>query len=327
MTIPWPAWLPAHAEPLPSHGPLPTALPFTPRTAAQLGVDRPLLRELARRASIRQVLHGVWVSSAAPDSLGLRIAAVALVVPTHGVVADRSAAWLHGVPILPRTARTEIPPISVRQRPGTRMRRGGVEGGERLLLERDVMECGPVLVTTPLRTACDLGRSLWRFDALAALDGFLRVGLSHSALLAEVERFKGYRGVVQLRLLAPLADGRAESPGESALRLHWHDAGLPRPELQWWVVDDFGRRLYRLDIALPDIGYCAEYDGEEFHSAASDLAADGHRRGWLSSARNWHIEVFTKHDVYDPAVDPCPRLRAGFESASTRPFRTPVLPS
>ena len=47
---------------------------------------------------------------------------------------------------------------------------------------------------------------------------------------AEIGRFRGFRGVVQLRCLAPLGDGRAESPGESALRLHWYDAGLPTPE-------------------------------------------------------------------------------------------------
>lgn len=312
--------MPAHHQPLPPDGPLPGDAPFTRATAASCGVDGALLRELARRGSIRPVLHGVWVSASVPDSLALRVAAIALVVPAHGVVTDRTAAWLHGVPILPRTARTEIPPMSVRQRPGTRMRRVGVEGGERALRQRDVMELGPVQVTTPLRTACDLGRTLWRFDALAGLDGFLRVGLPHALLLGEVERFKGYRGVVQLRSLAPLTDRRAESPGESGLRLHWYDAGLPRPQLQWWVRNDRGRQIYRLDLALPEIGYCAEYDGEEFHTSGADQEADGQRRRWLTTARGWHIDVFTKHDVYDPRADPGRRLLSGFAEASSRPF-------
>ena len=88
-------------------------------------------------------------------------------------------------------------------------------------------------VTTPLRTACDLGRLLHRdqalaaLDSLAALDAFTLAELSLATL-----RFPRYRGVRQLRVLVPLVDARAQSPGESILRLRWLDAGLPRPECQ-----------------------------------------------------------------------------------------------
>ena len=135
-----------------------------------------------------------------------------------------------------------------------------------------------VRVTTALRTALDLGRLLWRYDALAAIDGFLRIGVPHDLLIAEIGRFKGYRGVRQLRVLAPLGDGRAESPGESALRLNWHDAGLPRPDLQTWVYDDDGVGIYRLDITLPSSCYAAEYDGEEYHTSDEDQEHDEDRR-------------------------------------------------
>jgi hypothetical protein len=169
-----------------------------------------------------------------------------------------------------------------------------------------------IRVTTALRTALDLGRLLWRYDALAAIDGFLRVGVPHELLSAEIGRFRGYRGVRQLRALVPLGDPRAESPAESALRLNWYDAGLPRPELQWWVYDDDGLGLYRLDIALPEALYGVEYDGEEFHT---DTEHDAERRGWLARERGWHIEVFTKVDVYDRRPDPLPRLAGGLVAA------------
>ncbi len=61
------------------------------------------------------------------------------------------------------------------------------------------MELGGLRVTTPVRTACDLGRLLWRFDALAALDGYLRIGVDRDEVLLEMPRFRGYRGVRQLR--------------------------------------------------------------------------------------------------------------------------------
>ena len=139
--------------------------------------------------------------------------------------------------------------------------------GVRTLRDSDVMVVSGIRVTTPLRTALDLGRLLAGSTRSRRWTGSCAIGVPHDRLLSEVERFKGERGVVQLRHLAPLADGRAESPPESALRLHWHDAGLPRPDPQWWVHDDEGSAVYRLDLALPACRYAAEYDGERFHTS------------------------------------------------------------
>ncbi len=182
------------------------------------------------------------------------------------MITDRTAAWLHGVTILERGAHLVAPRVSAFNANDSRIRRSGVRGGRRGLLDRDVMDLGGLRVTTPVRTACDLGRMLWRFDALAGLDGYLRIGVDLDEVLYELPRFRGYRGVCQLRYLAPLADARSESPGESALRLHWYDAGLPTPEPQCWVFDSLGRPVFRVDLGLPELRYAAEYDGEEFHT-------------------------------------------------------------
>ena len=113
-----------------------------------------------------------------------------------------------------------------------------------------------------------------------------------SCSVSEINRFKGYRGVRQLRALAPLGDARAESPGESALRLHWYDAGLPKPELQVWIHSDTGSPIYRLDIADPEVRYSAEYDGEEVHTSAHDREYDESRRLWIEDHRAWTIDPF-----------------------------------
>ena len=156
---------------------------------------------------------------------------------------------------------------------------------------------------------------LWWFAALAPIDGFLRLGVDPVLLALQVPRFKGFRGVRQLRVLVPLGSPRAESPGESALRLHWYDAGLPRPEVQFWVYDDGGGELYRLDLALPELRYAAEYDGEEFHTADDDRAHDEQRRDWLDIHRHWTVDVFTKHDVYGPTGAAATRLAQGLVQA------------
>ncbi|MGL5809458.1 MAG: type IV toxin-antitoxin system AbiEi family antitoxin, partial [Nocardioides sp.] len=238
--------------------------------------------------------------------------ALSLVVPAAAVVTDRTAAWFHGVAIQPRTARAELPPISLFRTSGTRVRRARVAGGTRALLDRDIAVVSGVRVTTPERTALDLGRLLWRFDALAALDGFLRIGVEKERLLADTDRFRGFRGVVQLRQLLPLANGQAESPGESALRLHWYDAGLPTPELQWWIRDYDGRPAYRLDLALPELKYCGEYDGQRFHSDPEQRAGDRVRRDWLVGEGGWTVDVFDKSSVYGLNPDAGHRLAESY---------------
>ena len=159
-----------------------------------------------------------------------------------------------------------------------------------------------IQVTTPLRTALDLGRLLWRFDALAALDGFARAGVAESAgsVVAEVPGRTRRGTATQPR---PLVDPRAESPAESALRLHWYDAGLPRPEVQWWIERD-GVPVFRLDLALPDEGYAVEYDGEAFHSSDLRIVMPTTAPSWIARERQYHFEVFTRSDVYVPGGDP-----------------------
>jgi very-short-patch-repair endonuclease len=309
-----PDWFDADRPLLDSRCPLPLDAPFTTSMAEQWGVSRHLLRWLVAEGYVRRLLHGVYVVVQATDDIDLRAAALGLVIPTTAVVTDRTAAWLHGVSILPRSAPYRPPPISVFQTSGTRVRRPEVDGGTRTLKPEDIAVVNGIRVTTPLRTAMDLGRLLWRFDAIAALDAFLRLGVPREEMTAELDRFKGYRGICQLRLLLPIADGRSESVGESALRLHWYDALLPPPEPQLWVQDDVGVDVYRLDLTLPELRYAAEYDGEEHHGAEQE-EHDAERRRWLTEHRGWLIDVFRKDDVYGQNPSAPGVLSAGVANA------------
>lgn len=299
------------------HGsaPIPIDRPFTAAEADVAGVPAGLRRKLVAGGLLRPMLRGVFVVSHVPDSLRLRVAAVELVLPPHVVVVDRTAAWVHGVDALPRSAIHEMPSLDLFSLAGSRMRRAGVRSGVRELLPRDVEELEGVRITTPLRTACDLGRLLWRYDALGAIDGFLRLGVDQGRLLAEVDRFKGHRGVVQLRHLVPLGDDGAESPPESALRLHWHESGIPvPPQTQIWEHADDGTPRFRIDVGSPEVRYGAEYFGEEFHD--DDVKQlDDERLAWLRKRRAWMMDVFVKKDCYGRELDAGDRLRTGFEAA------------
>lgn len=308
-------WLSDDGTLLGTSFPLPLDKPFTPRRARASGVTQYTFEKLVRSGLLRRVVRGVYAAAQAPDDMLVRAGALALVVPPTAVVTDRTAAWLHGVDILPRYAVREPPPIDIVHVDDTRVRRPEVDGRRRGLVPSDITVVHGVRVTTGLRTALDLGRLLWRFDALAAIDGFLRIGVPQPLLIAEIGRFKGYRGVIQLRTLAPLGDPKSESPGESALRLHWYDAGLPRPELQWWIYSDTGVPTYRLDITLPELRYGAEYDGEEFHTSKEDEEYDASRRGWIRDNQAWIIDPFTKVEVYGRDVSPVHQLQASYAEA------------
>jgi hypothetical protein len=310
-----PTWLDDDGIFLSERCPLPLDAPFTAGAARALGVSRRALLFMVDCGLLRRVIRGVYAAAQAPDDTLMRASALALVIPSTAVVTDRTAAWLHGVDILPRSALTQAPPIDIVHVDDTRVRRPEVDGRRRDLPASDITVVHGVRVTTALRTALDLGRLLWRFDALAAIDGFLRIGVPHELLIAEISRFRGYRGVIQLRALAPLGDPRSESAGESALRLHWHEAGLPRPEPQYWIYSDLGVPIYRLDLALPELRYGAEYDGEAFHTDPEDREHDTERRSWLANERDWKIDPFTKVEVYGRHQSPVPQLQAGFAAA------------
>ena len=242
----------------------------------------------------------------------------ALVAPPGAVLTDRIAAWMHGADILAPGDHRRLPPITMFRRAGDdRLRNRGCDCGSRMLRDDDLMQIGSLIVTTPLRTALDLGRLLPKYQAMGALDALLRPEAFYlGELLDGIHRFKGYRGVIQLRALAPLADARAESPAESAMRLHWREAGdLPVPTPQVKVYHPFGSEPWRLDLAVEELRYAAEYDGVEFHSSDEDVERDEFRRGWMRDEEGWVIDVLRRDDVYGRGANPSRIFRLGLGKA------------
>lgn len=279
------------------------AEPFTSQALAGAGFSRADLRRLLTAGVVRRVLVNAYVRSDVPDTIELRARCLALVCSPHAVVVDRTAAWLWGIDVRDDWHAARPPVLDVFVRRGRkRVVRAEALGGERDLAEQDVRRVAGICVTTPVRTAIDLACRLGRYEAIAALDAFMRVhGLTHAQLHAELVRHRGRRGVVQARALVPLADPRSESSGESMTRLAVHDSGLPTPVPQFWVVHE-GRRLYRLDLAYPRSKVCIEYDGERYHTTAVRRRRDAVRRRWLTE-HGWTVIVVTKDSFRGAALD------------------------
>jgi len=265
--------------------------PFTRAEAAGLGLTPARLRLAVRDGAVRRVLRGVYMRGDVPLTMEIRVAAAARVMNADAVVCDRTAAWIWGVDTFAFRELDGVPALEtfvLRGRPRTS--RAECRGGVRDLMPADWVEVGGVKITTPLRTALDLGCRLDRREALAAMDALMRAhGFSRADLARALLRYRRRRGVIQLRELVPLVDPRAESPRESWTRLEMLDFGLPSPELQWWVEVN-GVPTYRLDLAYPHARIGVEYDGVENHSRPEDRARDESRRAWLG-AHGWTMVV------------------------------------
>jgi hypothetical protein len=300
--------------------PLALDQPFTTAEALKAGVTRAVLARLLREGYVRRLLKRVHVAAQVPDSLLLRAHALRLVVPAHAVITDWTAVWLY-TGRLPWGDHLRVPPVSLFVPAGRgRLRNGLCVSGERAFIGSDLTSIDGLRVTTALRTAWDVGRLSRRDTAIGGLDALLREGYFDAAdLVGGVERFRGERGVVQLRGLAPIADGRSESPAESVLRLRWLDqTSLPNPKPQVPILDAGGVEIYRLDLGVPELRFAAEYDGVEYHSSDEDRMHDARRRRWIRKERGWIVEVIRRRNLFGPTRDVEGILNRGVNKARRR---------
>jgi hypothetical protein len=275
--------------------------PFTMSTAKARGISPARVRRAVRQRLLVMVLRGVYLRSDVELTTQVKLAAAALVISPHAIACDRTAAWLWGVDVFEYGELDTTPPLETYVLRGHNPPdRPEVRGGVRDIMPEDWIEIGGVKVTTPLRTALDLGCKLNRRPALAAMDALMRAhGFTHAAMRRVAVRFFRRRGVVQLRELIPLVDPRAESQPESWTRLELIDQGLPTPEPQYWIRIG-GIPTYRLDLAYPHARVAIEYDGEEFHTSEEDRQEDEKRRAWLER-HGWTVIVVTKDSFSDAA--------------------------
>lgn len=254
-----------------------------------------LTRKQLTSGAWRRLFRDVYADATLPETHELAIAGAALIAPPVAVFGGRSAAYLLGAESLADAAAPVevIVPDADRFGPvtGLRIRRTA-------LPRSDVRSVGRYLCTTPVRTALDIaGREPLR-DAVVVLDVLLARGLVHPEDLAgHAAALPTGRGVRRARRAVTLADGRAESPPESVLRLLLTTAGLT-PVPQYVVRDADGQFVARVDLAFPERRVAVEYDGA-WHGKPGQLARDRRRLNALVAA-GWTVVHVTAADMYEP---------------------------
>jgi hypothetical protein len=230
-------------------------------------------------------------ASASPD-LRLRSLAAYRYVEGRGVLSGYSAAVLLGADCADPEAPAEVTVPGGGQRPhdGLQVHRG-------VLSEDEIRRCRGVLVTSPRRTAYDLGRRPDLVEAVVGIDALANAGRFPPADVLELaQHHPGARGCRDLRRAVALADPRAGSPMETRLRLILVLRGVPEPEVQFPVLDDVRRRVVWLDLAYPEQRIGIEYEGAD-HGRPERVLLDAGRYTRLVDA-GWRMYRFTKYQVY-----------------------------
>ena len=243
-------------------------------------VSNRVLTEYELRRWYKPIFRDVYVPKRCEPSLRDRIVGAWLWSRRRAVVAGVAASALHGAPWVDANASIEL--IARNARP----QRGLVVRNETLADDETTRIAG-LRVTTPARTALDLGRHQDRGVAIARLDALMwATPFSKEDVLLLAERHRGARGVRLLRSVIALVDGGAASPKETWLRLLLIDAGLPTPATQIPVID--GRRLVAvLDMGWEQFEVAVEYDGDHHRSNRRQYVKDIarirklERLGWI----------------------------------------------
>ncbi|WP_069166302.1 DUF559 domain-containing protein [Nocardia altamirensis] len=200
-----------------------------------------------------------------------------------GVLIGYSAAALHGTRWLDPEAPAHIARMGHCKPPsGIRVLRAVVDPAE-------CCEVDGFRVTTPARTAFDLGRQLPRNEAVPVLDALCAAtGLVPSEIATVARAHPGMRGVGRLSTIVDLIDGGAESPPESHTRLLLVDAGLPKPTTQLVVRDAYGAFVARVDMGWEPWRVAVEYDGAQHWTDPAQRTKDIDRIATLESL-GWRI--------------------------------------
>jgi hypothetical protein len=167
---------------------------------------------------------------------------------------------------------------------------------------REVFVHNGIRITTPERTAFDIGRSMSANRSIPILDALAHAtNFKVADVVALAVAKPGIRGIRQLQSVLKLVDGGAESPQESRVRLLLVTAGMPPPETQIEFTDEFGTARIRVDIGWREWRVAVEYDGVQHWS-------DRYQRSWdidriaMLEAMGWAVvrisaEMLSRPDV------------------------------
>jgi len=272
---------------------------FTRSQAAAAGVGHRAIDEHLRAGRWRSVHNGVLIDRTEGIDADPYQAALATQFRDRGwldgvALCRATAAALHGFVGVPEDPWVDIVVPRVwmpKHRPtGVRVHRG-------LTPSEHVVDLAGLPVTSVTWTALTLARVQARVDAVVAADAALRTGrCAVSDLRAGLPLLTGLRGCVQAREVVDLARAETDSPQETRMRMALVDGGLPIPDVNIRLVDDYGQLLVRGEMGYEGLLIWLEYDGFDVHTRRDVFRSDRSRQNWLAR-RGWYVLRYTDQDL------------------------------
>lgn len=244
-----------------------------------------------------EVHQGVYRISGAPSSWEGDVLAACWAGGTRAVASHRSSAALHELP----GGRDH--PVEITCPRWRRAQHGGLIVHESTALTPDdITVVRSIPVTTVERTLFDLAAVCGARTVDLAIDNAIRRDLTDfEGLLALLQRVgkRGRRGTKKFRHLLAERDAAyapTESEREQMLLRVLSEHGLPEPERQISIHDQFGTFLARPDLVYRDLKIAMEYDSFQYHVGKEALVRDSRRRNAIA-ALGWIVLVATAEDV------------------------------
>jgi hypothetical protein len=301
-------------------------LVVTSRELAWAGCTRRALRaaveagEWIRLQRNRYIRGDVW-EQLWPEGrhLAAIVAAHAEMTTGSSVFSHESAAVLHGLPQYRHAFGSLHVTVT---RDGAMPSRAGLFRHRDALSAADVVMIDGIRCTSLERTVYDLARTVGAEVALSAADAALRriaggpgaeyrVDVAEAwraGMLSRASESPGARGVRRACEVLDLADGRAESPGESVSRLRWHQAGFRDLVVQPIVSLSTGQR--RCDLAIGELRAFFEFDGRVKYldldmrggrSAEQVVVDEKVREDEIRAVTGWRVLRAVDEDIASPA--------------------------
>ena len=272
--------------------------PFTRGDAVAAGLPPSILRT----SRFRRIFRGVYIADRVPDSPFVRIEAALVLHPPTAFASHVSAARIFRLPV------PDSPDVHVTVfEPKDRRRRAGVVPHVTTTPAHVVTWKG-VRVSAPFQTFVELAVILSLVDLVVVGDAFLRVfDVTAERLVEECERADGHFAAAA-RAAAGYVRDEVDSPMESRLRMLIVLAGLPEPDVNHKIRNEYGDVVMRFDLSYPALKLAVEYDGRQHADDPKQWNRDLERREELDD-EEWRIIVVTSKGIYREPARTIERVR------------------
>jgi hypothetical protein len=274
----------------------------TARQCREAGLPPDTVKRLLRQRHWLRLSRGAYLVEPVPSRLAT-IRAASFSAGPAAVAVLGTAAEVHGIAGVHQSdaVHLSLPGVAAKPRRSTE---ATVHMHQFRLSEAEVTTVQGIAVTTVARTVADLLLRVDRYTGVAMLDSALNRRLLTSDELELVGGLMAGRpGSGRSRQWLTEADGRAESPLETRVRLRATDGGVPPDALQYRVTDRSGDIIAITDLAWTYARIIGEADGVDAHDNPTAVFRDRTRQNAIVNAGYTPLR-FVWADTLDPSDIP-----------------------